>query len=83
MPGTDERSADERTARRAWIAAHHPDRDGDPRLFADGLRALDGAGDDVRPRPVVVRSRRPDRVLRRVARRVTKARRTRTHHIIS
>ncbi len=28
-----------RRARRAWIAAHHPDRGGDPAVFVAGMRA--------------------------------------------
>lgn len=73
---------EQRRARRAWIAAHHPDRGGDPHAFATGLAALVGQEQDEpsAPRLTVVRSRRPTRVLRRLARQVTAARRRRTHH---
>lgn len=43
-----------RRARRAYIRAHHPDRDGDPATFAAGLAALDRAPVPVPPARVVV-----------------------------
>ena len=57
-----------RRARRAFVRSHHPDRGGDPAVFAAGLRDFDalvlgslpGA---TRPRPVVTVLRRPRGVL--------------------
>jgi hypothetical protein len=72
---------EERAARRAWIAAHHPDRGGDPSTFAAGLAAFDGRFADVVDRRLtVVRSRGPVRSAHRAWRRLVTARRRRTHH---
>jgi hypothetical protein len=60
-----------RRARRAWIAAHHPDRGGDPAVFTAGLTRVDADQAAVRvsvcrsPSPVV----RGRRMLRRLRRR--------------
>ncbi len=43
-----------RSSRRAFIRSHHPDRGGDPTLFATGLRAWDDVLNEPRPRVVAV-----------------------------
>ncbi len=70
-----------RHRRRAWIAAHHPDRGGDPHEFAAGLAQFDPSpSNGLAPswhRPTVHRSRNPLRRLRRLLRRATTGSRAR------
>ena len=71
---TDQHSGDRK--RRAWIAAHHPDRGGDPQAFIAGLSS--SAWEERNLVPVTAyRSRKPAAVLMRLAGR---ARRLRNHH---
>jgi hypothetical protein len=57
-----------RRRRRDFIRAHHPDRGGDPEVFAAGLRAF-GAGQDpdIGPLPQVVIIRRRAWLIRQAA----------------
>lgn len=75
-----------RQARRAFVRAHHPDRGGDPLVFAEGLARFDrltaatstgAAPTDPRPRVVVIRRRRALPALLHAVRRATTARRRR------
>lgn len=58
------------SARRAFIRANHPDVGGDPDAFIAGLAAFDGppAARPSDSRARVVRSRRPDRLVRQTLR---------------
>ena len=70
-----------RRERRRWIAAHHPDRGGDPATFVTGLAAFaDHVTTTVDHRLTVVRTTGPTRSAKRAWRRVVAARRRRTHH---
>jgi hypothetical protein len=71
-----------RSARRAWIAAHHPDRGGDPDAFRAGLLGaawLDGMRIDWTGQATITAYRRGRGVaaLRRLAHRVERVRRDR------
>ena len=71
---TDTHAYEARRRRREFIRAYHPDRGGDPEIFAAGLRAF-GAGPepDAGPLPQVVIIRRrawPIRQAAEVARRL-------------
>ena len=71
-----------RHARRAWIAAHHPDRGGDPDVFRAGLLGsawLDDPRIDWPRQAPITAHRRSGGVaaLRRLARRVQRVRRDR------
>ena len=63
MTSTGDGEAARRRERREWIRDHHPDRGGDPQVFAEGLRAR--GGDPARVRPEVRRTRRIRRALRK------------------
>lgn len=66
--------------RRAWIAAHHPDRGGDPQAFAAGLSSsawLEYRQERNAVPVTAYRSRKPTAVLMRLAGRI---RRARNHH---
>ena len=65
---TDIQADEFRRRRREFIRAHHPDRGGDPEVFAAGLRAF-GAGHDpdIGPLPQVVIIRRRAWLIRQAA----------------
>jgi hypothetical protein len=65
-----------RSSRRAFIRLHHPDRDGDPTLFATGLRAWDDVLNEPPPRVVAVAAKPwPRALLSALARRIRRSRR--------
>ena len=68
---TEQEAADARQQRRQWIRDHHPDRGGDATLFDAGLRHV--AGETVPGRPLVRRTRKVRRTIRRLRRRSSTA----------
>jgi hypothetical protein len=70
--------------RRAWIAAHHPDRGGNPQAFIAGLASSAWLGhpEDRNVVPVTAyRSRKPAAVLMRLARFARRARHRHRHRL--
>ena len=61
---------EERTARRAVIKAHHPDRGGDPALFVELLAAIDRSHGAPEPGPGVSTSGHGRRRRRQAVRRL-------------
>ena len=67
-PMTDTQADEVRRRRREFIRAYHPDRGGDPEVFAAGLRAFGaGPGPDPGPLPQVVIIRRRAWLIRQAA----------------
>jgi hypothetical protein len=71
VAGQRTRAGNSGRERRAWIAAHHPDRGGDSQAFTAGLASSAWLGHPEEPNVVPVtayRSRKPAAVLMRLAR---------------
>ena len=74
--GVASRQEQTRSSRRAFIRSHHPDRGGDPTLFATGLRAWDNVLNEPPARVVAVAAKPwPRTLLTVLARRMRKSRR--------